>query len=386
MDKNKHKVNLTSFGNTAEQVSFLSSLLQSVADTIIQIDPNGLIIYINRVDHDHLIEDVIGSHWLNLVTDDQHKRVETCFEKTLNTGQTTEFETNQIRGESERLWHSSRMSPVYKEEAIVGVVLVKRDISKSKLTNIRLEDKLVQSERLVSLGTLAAGIGHEINNPLCYAILGLNLVQTDLMEMTSVISEEKLVDFDKRIRVVHKGLQRIAAIVKSMRVFAHPEDLEDVGKVDVRECLQDALELVRAETTPCLKVLREYEGPVFIKGNATKLVQLFTNLFMNAVQSMEIENVDKNTIHIETKLDVDGKAHVLITDNGCGIPPEVLDKIFDPFFTTRPVGMGSGLGLHICHEIIVSMGGKISIDSQVGIGTKVLLRFPLIIENKKEIF
>jgi PAS domain S-box-containing protein len=254
--------------------------------------------------------------------------------------------------------------------SVESIWVVGIDVTESK----RMEASMQLNDRLVSLGTLAAGIGHEINNPLAYSILNLDILQTELQEIVGLQNKTKIDLLNQKIEIAHLGLQRVAEIVKSLKAFSHAADVAEVNKIELHECIEGALEIGTNIIKQRARVKKDFQYPMFIQGNLTKMVQVFLNLLVNAAQSMEEENFNTNVITIQTRSDENG-VQVKLSDTGMGISPENLNKIFDPFFTTKEVGEGSGLGLHICHGIIISMGGTVCFESQMGIGTTVNLTF-----------
>jgi len=227
----------------------------------------------------------------------------------------------------------------------------------------RLRAQLAHADRLASLGMMAAGVAHEINNPLSF--IGL---ATEMLGRRVGPDEAALVE------QVRTGADRIAAIVRDLRVFGRDDD-EPSGPVDLGEAIAAAERLVAHELRPRGRLVKDVSGLPAVTGVARHIEQVFVNLFLNAAHAMD----DKVDGRVEVRARVTPE-HVVVSvvDNGRGIPKDILDVIFEPFFTTRAVGGGTGLGLSICRDIVVRAGGDLVARSTVGEGTTMevtLVRF-----------
>jgi signal transduction histidine kinase len=244
-----------------------------------------------------------------------------------------------------------------------------------------LEVQMAQVSRLSSLGTLAAGMAHEINNPLAYALLNLAVVERDVSRLLReaghsswrIEDEQRVTQAIERVR---NGAERIRDIVQGLKTFARPE-LEARGPVDVLVPLESAIAMVAHEIRCRARLTKRFDGglpPVL--GNASQLGQVFVNLLLNAVQALS-EDASHNEISV-VATGGDQTVVVEVHDTGAGIPPNVRDRIFEPFFTTKPVGTGTGLGLAICHGIVKAHAGTISVDSEPAKGTRFRVTLPSI--------
>src|SRR5450432_1494871 len=224
------------------------------------------------------------------------------------------------------------------------------------------EKRLAHLDRMASLGTLAAGIAHEINNPLTYVIANLQLLEE---EMPSSPLLHDAID----------GAERIRGIVSHIKTFSRAGD-EHRAHVDLRSILDSSIKVVMSEVRARARLVRDYGHIPLILANPGQLGHVFLNLLLNAAHAIPEGNPHDNTIRVMTRAAAQGEIVVEIADTGRGIAAEVRHRIFDPFFTTTPVGRGTGLGLSVCHGIVRSLGGTITVESELGQGTTFRITLP----------
>ncbi|MAX25519.1 MAG: hypothetical protein CMJ19_13545 [Phycisphaeraceae bacterium] len=232
------------------------------------------------------------------------------------------------------------------------------------------EAQLIQSKKMNALGSLAAGLLHEINNPLNYTLMALQMLQESLGDLTE--------DDQQTMADIHQGMQRIGEIVSDLRSFAYPEQSQAGVQSKAADALTMALRFTahdRGEITINVQMPKELQ----VRCSRSQLTQVLVNLLQNAIAAVKQAPKDRQpTINIDGQLTNDA-IEITMKDNGIGIAPEKLPKIFDPFFTTHEVGASSmGLGLSICHAIVEKMGGTISIESQPEQWTKVTMSLPAV--------
>jgi PAS domain S-box-containing protein len=250
-----------------------------------------------------------------------------------------------------------------------ATLAIARDCTERK----RLEGQLLQAERMASMGTLAAGMAHEINNPLAYIKANVAMIGEQLegrgasAELLAMISDAM------------EGATRVQNIVAGMKVFSRA-NTEQRGPVDVHAALDLALRMTGNEIRHRCHVDKQYGAVPTVIADQGRLGQVFINLLINAAQAIPVGHVEHNWIRIITRTDDRGRAVVEVHDTGCGIPDNVRSRIFEPFFTTKDVGEGTGLGLSICHGIITAFGGEIDVTSQVGVGTTLRVLLPAAME------
>ncbi|HKO46359.1 MAG TPA: PAS domain S-box protein [Polyangiaceae bacterium] len=254
-----------------------------------------------------------------------------------------------------------------REGEIVHIVGLRRDVTEKT----RTEQALRISERMASVGTLAAGIAHEINNPLTYILISLRFAQTELQQAVDQAPSQILEALERAV----EGAERVSAIVKELRVFSRPNDLT-LSVIDPRVVLDSALRMVDNDIRHRAQLVRDFEAVPDVLGNDARLSQVFLNLLLNALQALETCAREQSQITVRTCTDDKGCAVIEISDTGVGIAPQHLNKIFDPFFTTKPVGLGTGIGLSICHGIVKSMAGVIEVESKLYRGSVFRVRLP----------
>jgi len=236
----------------------------------------------------------------------------------------------------------------------------------------KMSEQLLISDRMASVGTLAAGVAHEINNPLAVLIANLEFIAQNLgpiVETPAVPGEllMGLAGLREPLRDAQEAAERVRLIVRDLKVFSRSEEEERRGPVDVRGVLESSARMASNEIRHRARLVKEYGEVPKAQANEARLGQVFLNLLINAAQAIPEGRAEANEIGIATRSDAAGNVVVEIRDTGSGIPPEVLPRIFDPFFTTKPQGVGTGLGLHIVHNIVVNHhGGTIALTSDPG--------------------
>jgi two-component system, NtrC family, sensor kinase len=259
----------------------------------------------------------------------------------------------------ERIFAYQFFDVILEEEKARRIGLIMKDITEEK----RLLDKLTQAEKLSGLGTLAAGIAHEMNNPL-YSIMGF----------TEAILEEKQIS---RIQpLAQKVLDRskhMASVILNLSGYTRTNEKDSLKEVDVNQKIEAAVEMaLMASYTDDITLKKSFDSVPGILAKPEEIQQVFLNIISNAVQAMQ----GKGTLTLSSRQD-HGFIVVQIRDTGPGISPEHITKVFDPFFTTKGQGEGTGLGLNIVHRVVNQYGGNIKIESEPGEGTTFVISFPV---------
>lgn len=267
----------------------------------------------------------------------------------------------------------------------------------------RLQAQLVQSEKMASLGQLAAGIAHELNNPAGFIFGNMDLLKGYVQGLTELLREYDELTFDQgmaeRIQVVkdrvhyaelmldldsiiadcREGAVRIRDVVQNLRLFSRLDESE-FKRSDLHEGLDSTIRLLsRYYGSGNVRLVRNYGALPMVSCYAAQMNQVWMNLLVNAAQAVG----DHGEVRIATEADAE-TVSIEISDSGCGIPAEQMNRIFDPFFTTKAVGEGTGLGLSISYGIIERHGGTIYAESKVGEGTRFVVRIPVEASTHKE--
>jgi signal transduction histidine kinase/CheY-like chemotaxis protein len=245
---------------------------------------------------------------------------------------------------------------------------------KQRDTDVKnLQTKLAIADRMIAVGTLAAGVAHELNNPLAYVLSNLRFA-TEHMERQSMHEIADLGDVIEAVKDAREGAEKMRVIVRDLKSLSRTDE-EKKTMVDVRRCLESSITLAWNEIRHRARLIKDFAEVPLVETNEARLVQVFLNLIVNAAQAIEPGNIDKNAIRLETRID-NGQILVRVRDSGTGIKPEDMGRIFEAFFTTKPIGLGTGLGLAVCQRIVTGFGGQITCESKVGEGTTFTVRLP----------
>jgi signal transduction histidine kinase len=269
----------------------------------------------------------------------------------------------------------------------------------------QMRGRVVQSEKLASLGMLSAGVAHEINNPLAYVANNLAVIERDVGFLLSVLAlyeqaRDKLAESQRDIawqisqmaadvdlpyiknnmaklmESTRQGVKRVADIVYNLRGFARV-DRASFEQADIHEALRSALEMVHGRIERRAITVEEHLGDLpLVSGSPALLNQVFLNLLVNAIQAIDSTHRADSRIAITTHAR-NGEVVIEVADNGCGIPDQILPQIFDPFFTTKAVGDGTGLGLSITHAMVQDHGGRMEVESAPGEGSRFRVILPV---------
>ena len=268
-------------------------------------------------------------------------------------------------------------SPIVDERGLLqGAVMVFRDVSEARRTRLQLEF----AQRMSALGTMVAGVAHEVNNPLTFVTSNLHVALEGIARNPARLAAEgddrrAFESIEEALREAALGGERIARIVAGLKALVQPSDrLQE--SADLEGALRWALSVSASELRQRARVSTMLAALPRVGCDETRLGQVFINLLQNAAQAIPPGEPERHEVRVSTR--VDGAWVVTeIQDSGSGIKPEHLAHVFEPFFTTKPVGLGTGLGLSICHGIIQSSGGELTATSEVGEGTTFTVRLPL---------
>ncbi len=335
----------------------------------------------------------LGEHCWTRYRDDKHPCDDCPLKREIAIGETHVIETSGVLGG--RTFENVHTGMVFEGKRALLEIFI--DVTEKK----RLQARLAQSDRLSTMGTLAAGVAHEINNPLTYVLWNIESLSQDVPKLAElmrrchaalcshlgadVVKELLETDGDSfspamfddvavRFRDVLSGTIRIQDIARGLSTFSRVEGSE-VAPVHMHHAAEQAINLALNQIKYRARLVKDFGQVPLVLGSDSKLAQVFLNLLMNAAHSIDEGHVEHNEIRIRTWAD-DEAVFAEVSDTGKGIAPEHHDRIFEPFFTTKDVGVGSGLGLSIARNIVTGFGGEISFSSVPGKGTRFLIRLP----------
>ncbi|MEC9466196.1 MAG: PAS domain S-box protein, partial [Myxococcota bacterium] len=255
-------------------------------------------------------------------------------------------------------------------EGADGLLYFARDVTARK----EMESQLLLADRMVSVGTLAAGVAHEVNNPLAYVMANLDFLKERLTSMVAQSDSADARELLDALEESREGAERVRCIVRDLKHFTRGDE-ESLELIDVRAVVESSISVAFNEIRHRAELIRQFDEVPLIYANKARLGQLFLNLLINAAQALDEGRMTRNQIWVKTCKGPDGGAQIVVQDNGPGIDQSLRDRVFDPFFTTKPVGEGTGLGLSICHNIVTSAGGSIGF-APVDEGTSVVVTLP----------
>jgi PAS domain S-box-containing protein len=367
-----------------EQVRELRAALEDAAEAICRVDTDGRVLSVNRAFTrltGYEPGEIVGRGWETTVSAADRAIVRADLQTA----------TDKV----EREVHGARKdgTPFDMQLAVVPVIdlhgsrpgpkghyFYMRDLTDRR----RMENQLIFAGRMAAVGTLAAGVAHEINNPLAYIVANIDFVRQQVTTFASRIIRlsspngdmgRSLDEAGEALAEARQGAERVRNIVRDLRVFARGDD-DQSGPVALRRVLDSSVNIAWNEIRHRARLVKDYGDTPMVESNESRLGQVFLNLLLNAAHAIPEGETERNEIRVSTRTDGRGYAVVEIRDTGVGIPPEIRDRIFDPFFTTKPAGEGTGLGLWICSGILSALGGEITVDSDKGKGSVFRVALP----------
>ncbi|MCC6811060.1 MAG: response regulator [Deltaproteobacteria bacterium] len=280
------------------------------------------------------------------------------------TGWLTDMEIERAPGE--RILLDLYYAPVHENGEVAYALTVFRDVSAEKA----MQARLALSDRLATIGTLAAGVAHEINNPLAFVVANVGYAIEEMATLGPVASHALSALDDAR-----HGAERVRLIVRDLKMFSRFDD-ERVGAIDVRRPIESAITMGWNEIRHRARLVKDFEETPLVRGIEGKLAQVFLNLLLNAAQAIGEGAVDKNEIRVSVRATAADRVSIFVKDSGHGVPTAILPRIFEPFFTTKQKSGATGLGLAICRDIVTKLGGTIEVQSTPHKGTSFILDLP----------
>jgi len=357
-----------------EMKQYLENLVETAGDAIIAADLGGLVTSWNRAAQEtlgHSKEEMLGKDVLVLASGEGARdQLASILQRAREGKIATNVETSWQRRDHKEATVTLTVSPIVDSaQQIIGLLIIARDITERK----KLQEELFHSEKLASIGQLAAGVAHQINNPLG-AISGRTQM---LLRLPAPYDEEFL---REQLGKIQADCARITETVNDLLGFARKT--ETVKQyTDVNTIIDETLDMVKHEIIAHkVKIVKQYGAnlpPVVASPN--HLRQLLANLMTNAFDAMGSGGTLTITteFHPATAEQREPAVEVALADTGCGIPDEELSRIFEPFYTTKPAGEGTGLGLAVAKRIVDFHGGSIEVHSKVGVGTTFTIHFPV---------
>jgi PAS domain S-box-containing protein len=340
--------------------------------------------------------ELVGLTYSALVAPADRNYAQTLFRKLIDEGSATVHDLHLLRRGADPVVVDVSASRV-KTQGRHVVLAITRDVTERNL----LQQRMLQNEKLATVGVLSAGLAHEINTPTAVVLANLGALEGHVQRLRAALAEigaiaaEAPPELRKRLEgVVNEGLsaaataefneilhdcqhagERVRDIVRDLKSFSHIDEGE-VALVDLHERLDTSVRMAANEVRYRARVEKYYDRELPpVVASPGKLNQLFLNLIVNAAQAIEVGRAAHNKIVITTGVEGD-RLRVDIADTGAGIAPDALNKLFEPFFTTKAVGVGTGLGLFICHDIVKQHGGELRVESKPGAGTTFTVFLP----------
>jgi two-component system cell cycle sensor histidine kinase/response regulator CckA len=358
--------------------------------TVIERSPNAIFVHrgekvvyanpatVTMLGYDDASE-LAGHDLLSLVHPDDRDMIRQRIAVTLRDGSASVIEGRMIRRDGRVIVVEAQAVLLDFDGEASSVVLARDGTERHEMFA-----RIAVADRMLSVGTLAAGVAHEINTPLAYMTSSLAILSAELPKLLDGRpgGRTSRADIEELVRDAQEGAARVSGIVRDLRALSRADD-HTRGPVDVAAVLQSSLKLARNELRHRARVVTQIDGDLpHVHANASRLGQVFLNLLVNAAQAIHDGHADANEIRVRAHASGDRRCVILeVEDTGVGIAPSILGRIFDPFFTTKPIGVGTGLGLPISHQIVRSVGGEITVTSTPGRGTCFHVTLPAIAEG-----
>lgn len=352
----------------------LQAVFDSIADAVVIYDTKGTVQHRNHVcPRLFPAETQLGNSCRALFHGEQALSSDICPVEKAIEGETSQLSFTVLRDDKGRKrYFDAIATPIPPQvEDVFGknrALVFIRDMTDQRSKELQF----LQAEKMSSIGLLAAGVAHEINNPLTSVAGYAEALQRRFREDLSLAGDQRLIDFPRYLDVIVREVYRCKGIIDSLQSFSRKAD-GVFSDVDLNGIIDEVFELVRHTCRDKdIALVKEFsEKPPMVKGDSCAMRQIFLNLALNAIQSIETSGTVKVTSEM-----TDSEVFVRVIDDGSGIPAEHLDQIWTPFFTTKVVGKGQGLGLAVTYDIIEKHSGTIVVNSEVGVGTEFVVKFP----------
>ncbi|TAK19270.1 MAG: response regulator [Myxococcaceae bacterium] len=313
--------------------------------------------------------------WIDMIDEVDQPEVRVALSRAIDAA-TPATIAYRVRVNGEVRWIENAVVPIVEGSRVTALRGVARDVSARRA----LEEQLMFADRMVSMGTLAAGVAHEINNPLAVVLAGIEFA-SEALDGTGHGGALSHSEAREALSDASEGAERVRTIVRDLKLFSRVDD-ERSEAVDVRAVFESSIRMAWNEIRHRARLVRVYSDVPLVEANNARLGQVFLNLLINAVHAIDEGRVNDNEICVTISLDPRGRVAVEVSDTGCGIPPDVAGRIFEPFFSTKPIGVGTGLGLSICRRILERFNGTIDVRSEPGRGATFRVLLPRAVERE----
>ena len=363
-----------------EQKRFTEKIIDSLPVSLYVVDRDMRIVAWNRnreVGGQGMSrETVMGRNVFHVLARQPRRMLEDEFTEVFRSGDMVRVEQESWIDNQKKTWKISKIPMRVDNCEVTHVITVGEDVTDQK----KMNEAVIHAEKLASIGRLAAGVVHELNNPLatiaaCAEALNVRVEEIENQEMNQ--------DFSEYLQIIRDEAFRCKTITNSLLDFSHQRQAEKISS-DINQIIEQTMHLVKHHPKlGKMHVVKELDTalpPVYV--NEGQMKQIFIALISNAYDAME----GGGRLTIRTRLqecESDRSVAVEFEDSGCGIPASHLQKIFDPFFTTKPLGRGTGLGLSVCYGIVSEHGGKMEVDSTEGVGSRFRVLLPAAPETQK---
>ena len=358
----------------------LATTLNSIGDGVIATDVTGAIVRMNPAAERFTgwtFDEAKGRlpvDVLPIINSESRAAVENPIARAVREGAVVKLPSQTLltRRDGTEIPIADSCAPIRAGDgATNGAVLVFRDLTAqcaARATEERLQKQLVFADRMASVGTLAAGVAHEINNPLTYVSSNVDMAIEEIVSIGGDSPSRRMKELEAMLLEAREGIARVTKIVRGLKTFSRIEE-ERPRVIDLVPVIELSVAMAYNAIRLHARIVKDYGKVPLVEADDARLGQVLVNLLVNAAQAFQNENIDANEIRVVTSTDAQGRAVIEISDTGPGIPPDLLGRVFDPFFTTKPVGVGTGLGLAISHNIVTSAGGELSVESEMNHGT-----------------
>jgi PAS domain S-box-containing protein len=346
--------------------SLWRELVECAPDILMVVDRNGILRYVNRFFPGLREEDVLGMSWLKYAMPEAHETMRRALAAAVETGLPQSYEIPGYAADGGVAWYASHLGPLWRHGEVLGAVVIARDVTEQK----QADAQVLAHERIGSFGAMAAGIAHEINNPLSSIIANVEMAIEEVRRHTAI---PRLAALDEALIDAREAAERVRTIARDLRLFSRDDD--DGRGVDVRRALEAAGRMAWNEIRHRARLVQHFATVPPVAAAETQLAQIFLTLLLNAARDIPEGRAEVNEIRVSTALEPGGMVEVLVSDTGRGLPAEVQERLFTPFGSAQRSD-ASGLDRAICQRLVASLGGRIQVTSTEGVGTTVRVLLP----------